>query len=344
MMLKDLLEMKPTRNYKINMNLKNLKILVTGGAGFIGSNLCTYLIKSGSFVKCLDNFSTGFQKNIKPLINNERFELIEGDIRDLKTCQDACKNIDYVLHHAALGSVPRSLEDPILTNQVNIDGFLNMLVASRDNNIRRFIFAASSSTYGDSPLLPKEEDVIGKPLSPYGITKLVNEIYAEIFKTQYGLDFIGLRYFNVYGPHQDPLGHYSAVIPNFINKLITHSSPKINGNGSFSRDFTFIEDVIQINTLSILTTKKSSVNQIYNTAGGSRTTLLELTAMLKDILVKYDESICDIPFVFGPERKGDIPHSFASIEKARNRLGYSPKFNLKEGLLKSIEWYINNLN
>lgn len=324
-----------------NKDLEDLKILVTGGAGFIGSNLCRFFIEAGSYVRCLDNFSTGYYDNVKELISNKKFSLIEGDIRDLSLCNLSCKDIDYVLHHAALGSVPRSLENPLTTNEVNISGFLNMLVASRDNNVRRFIFAASSSTYGDSKVLPKIENNIGKPLSPYAVTKLVNEIYADIFSTHYGLEYIGLRYFNVFGPFQDPLGPYSAVIPNFIIKLINHQSPQINGDGSYSRDFTYIDNVIQMNVLSILSQDKLSINQIYNTAVSEQTTLLKLASLIKDNLTEYDNHIAKINYIHGPDRRGDIPHSFASIEKAIETLGYRPKVYLKEGLSKSIDWYWN---
>lgn len=322
--------------------LKNKKILITGGAGFIGSNLCDFFVKSGAYVRCLDNFSTGYKKNILHLLDCNNFDLIEGDIRDLETCNKACKGIDFVLHEAALGSVPRSLKDPITTNDVNISGFLNMLIASRDNDVKRFIFATSSSVYGDSKELPKTENNIGTPLSPYAVTKLVNEIYAENFKRSYNLDFIGLRYFNVYGPNQDPLGPYSAVIASFIVKLISKVPPTINGSGDFSRDFTYIDDVIQMNKLAILTTNKSSLNQIYNTAGGSRKNLLELATLLKESLVKFDSEIGNINFIHGPTRIGDIPHSFANIDKARKMLGYVPKYNLKKGILNSINWYWKN--
>ncbi len=328
----------------IQKKLNGLKILVTGGAGFIGSNLCEYLISCGSYIVCFDNFSTGKKENIEHLIKNKNFKLIEGDIRELKTCQLACKNIDYVLHQAALGSVPRSIINPILTNSVNIDGFLNMLIASKENKIKRFIYAASSSTYGDSETLPKIENNIGNPLSPYAITKYVNELYAGNFKLVYNLDTIGLRYFNVFGRKQDPDGAYAAVIPKFIKKFINHESPVINGDGTYSRDFTYIDNVIQMNIKCILSKKETSINQIYNTAVGERTTLNELVNLLKLYLSKYDAKINEIEVKYGSFREGDIPHSLASIDKAKNLLDYNPTHNIKKGLEESIDWYYKNLS
>ena len=266
---------------KPEIKLKNKKILVTGGAGFIGSNLCEYLLSCESYVTCLDNFVTGREHNIKEFIGHPKFTFIKGDIRDFETCQKSCKDQEFVLHQAALGSVPRSLTDPITTNDVNISGFINMLVAARDNKVNRFIFAASSSTYGDSELLPKFEDKIGKPLSPYAVTKYVNELYADIFKKAYNLDFIGLRYFNVFGRRQDPDGPYAAVIPLFIKKLLNYESPIINGDGNFSRDFTYIDNVIKMNILALTTKNSKALNQIYNTAFGNRTTINELFDYLK---------------------------------------------------------------
>lgn len=262
-------------------NLKNKSILVTGGAGFIGSNLCETLLQINAKVTCLDNFATGHRHNIQPFLENKNFTLIEGDIRDLETCQKVCKGQDFILHQAALGSVPRSIADPITTNNVNIGGFLNMLVAARDNKVNRFIYAASSSTYGDSEALPKVEEIIGKPLSPYAITKYVNELYAENFFNTFGLNTIGLRYFNVFGRRQDPNGAYAAVIPLFVKQFMSHESPIINGDGSFSRDFTYIDNVVQMNLLAITTTNNAALNQIYNTAVGDRTTLVQLTDLLK---------------------------------------------------------------
>lgn len=323
--------------------LKNKNILVTGGAGFIGSNLCEYLINSGANVRCLDNLSTGNINNINNLISAKNFTFVEGDIRDLKTCINSCKNIEYVLHQAALGSVPRSINDPITTNEVNIGGFLNMLVASKENNIKKFIYAASSSTYGDSKTLPKVEDSIGKPLSPYAITKYVNELYAENFSTTYGLDTIGLRYFNVFGRRQSPNGAYAAVIPKFVKLLMNHKSPVINGDGTYSRDFTYIDNVIQMNVLAITSKNKESLNKVYNTAVGDRTNLKELVFYLKKYLSNYDSDILDIEIMYGPKRPGDIPHSLASIKKASEFLGYKPSHGIEEGIKESIEWYYMNL-
>jgi len=324
--------------------ISNQKILVTGGAGFIGSNLCESLLKLGNHVICLDNFSTGKTDNIEPFLANPDFRLITGDIRILDDCRNAVKGVWYVLHEAALGSVPRSINDPITTNDVNISGFLNMLVASRDANVKRFIYAASSSTYGDSEILPKEEDVIGKPLSPYAVTKYVNELYADVFSKSYGIECIGLRYFNVFGRRQDPDGAYAAVIPLFIKQLINHDSPVINGDGEFSRDFTYIDNVIQMNLLALTTQNMTAVNTIYNTAYGDRTTLNQLVGYLKEFLTEFDSNISQIEIEYGLPRKGDIPHSLASINKARKLLGYNPKYNLREGLKEAITWYWQKFN
>jgi len=318
--------------------LQGKKVLVTGGAGFIGSNLCEALLDLGVLVVCLDNFATGHKHNIEEFLGNDHFMLIEGDIRDLETCQKACNGVDFVLHEAALGSVPRSINDPITTNEVNISGFLNMLVAARDNGVKRFIYAASSSTYGDSKELPKVEDRIGKPLSPYAITKYVNELYADIFHKTYGLDTIGLRYFNVFGPKQDPNGAYAAVIPLFIKKLMNHESPIINGDGSYSRDFTYIDNVILMNLLCLTTDNEKALNQVYNTAAGERTSLLELVELLKEYLSEYDPEITDIEIKFGPERKGDVPHSLANIDFAVRMINYSIIKTPKEGLSLTVNW------
>ena len=323
--------------------IKNKKILVTGGAGFIGSNLCEELLNLENKVVCLDNFSTGKRENINHLFENPNFNLIEGDIRNLEDCNIACKNVDFVLHQAALGSVPRSIKDPITTNEVNTSGFLNMLVAARDAKLKRFVYAASSSTYGDSKGLPKIEEVIGKPLSPYAITKYVNELYAEIFSKTYGIDVIGLRYFNVFGRKQDPNGAYAAVIPKFVIQFMNYESPTINGDGEFSRDFTYIDNVIQMNLRSISTTNSEALNQVYNVAYGERTTLNELVLMLKEGLSKYDSKIKEVQIKNGPTRLGDIPHSLASIDKAKSLLNYNPKFSIKQGIDEALEWYWNNL-
>ncbi len=322
--------------------LKNKKILITGAAGFIGSNLCDFLLKNDIQVRALDNFATGHHENIKGFLDHSKFEFIEGDICDLETCESACEGIDFVLHQAALGSVPRSIEDPIRTNKANINGFLNMLVACKNQNVKRFVYAASSSTYGDSKTLPKIEDKIGKPLSPYAITKYVNELYAENFKLTYGLDTIGLRYFNVFGRKQDPNGAYAAVIPKFVIQLMKHESPTINGDGTFSRDFTYIDNVIQMNILAITTTNNDALNEVYNTAVGDRTTIKQMSGLLKKFLSDFDPKIADVTINHGPNRKGDVPHSLASIDKATNLLGYKPTHKFEEGLKEAVKWYWKN--
>ncbi|MBO0353286.1 SDR family oxidoreductase [Muricauda ruestringensis] len=322
---------------------KEHSILVTGGAGFIGSNLCEALLDNGNKVTCLDNFSTGKRENIAHLQSNPNFKLIEGDIRNLDDCQKACEGVDYILHEAALGSVPRSINDPITSNEVNVSGFLNMLVAARDAKVKRFVYAASSSTYGDSESLPKVEDKIGKPLSPYAITKYVNELYAEIFSKTYGLQTIGLRYFNVFGRKQDPNGAYAAVIPKFVMHLMQHESPVINGDGSFSRDFTYIDNVIEMNVRALTSTNKEAVNTVYNVAFGERTDLNELVGLLKEFLGEFDAEIKRIEPKYGPNRQGDVPHSLASIEKAKTLLNYSPKYDMRSGLKEAVNWYWKNL-
>ena len=328
-------------DFKNKLNNKN--ILVTGGAGFIGSNLCEELINLGANVTCLDNFSTGFRENLDAIKDCPNFKLIEGDIRNLEDCKLACENQDFVLHEAALGSVPRSINDPITSNDVNVGGFLNMLVAARDANVKRFVYAASSSTYGDSESLPKVEDVIGKPLSPYAITKYVNELYADVFKRTYDFDTIGLRYFNVFGRKQNPNGAYAAVIPKFVMQLMNHESPVINGGGEYSRDFTYIDNVILMNLLALTSDNSASVNQVYNTAFGERTTLNDLVSNLKEYLSDFDPKIEDVEVIYGDYRKGDVPHSLASIDKAKKLLEYQPKHSMKEGLKEAVKWYWNNL-
>nr|WP_314898183.1 SDR family oxidoreductase [uncultured Flavobacterium sp.] len=318
-------------------------ILITGGAGFIGSNLCEYFLSKGHEVVCLDNFATGYRHNLKDFINNPNFRVIEGDIRNATDCQNAVKGVDYVLHQAALGSVPRSIIDPVTTNDVNVSGFLNMLVASRDAKVKRFIYAASSSTYGDSVGLPKVEEVIGKPLSPYAITKYVNELYAENFSRTYGLETIGLRYFNVFGRKQDPNGAYAAVIPKFVMQLMQLESPKINGDGNYSRDFTYIDNVIQMNELAMQTKNPIAINTVYNTAYGDRNTLNNLVGYLKEFLSEYDQRIANVAVAYGPSRAGDIPHSLASIDKAKALLGYNPKYSMQAGLKEAVGWYWENL-
>ena len=326
----------------MNIQLTKKKILVTGGAGFIGSNLSEALLEMNNSVVCLDNFATGKRENITHLLSNPNYTSIEGDIRNLEDCHKATKGIDFVLHQAALGSVPRSIKDPITSNDVNVGGFLNMLVASRDAGVKRFIYAASSSTYGDSEVLPKVEDKIGKPLSPYAITKYVNELYADVFSKTYGIETIGLRYFNVFGRKQDPNGAYAAVIPKFVSQFMAGESPVINGDGNYSRDFTYIDNVIQANLLSIVANKKA-VNTVYNVAYGERNTLNDLINYLQDFLSQYDAKIKDVKVVNGPNRLGDIPHSLASVDKAKKLLNYQPEFSLQDGLKEAVKWYWENL-
>lgn len=305
--------------------------------------MCEYFLNKNYKVVCLDNLATGHLYNIQPFFSNDNFTFIEGDIRDLETCHKALENIDYVLHQAALGSVPRSLKDPITSNDVNVSGFLNMLVASRDAGVKRFVYAASSSTYGDSESLPKVEEIIGKPLSPYAITKYVNELYADIFSKAYGLETIGLRYFNVFGRKQDPNGAYAAVIPKFVMQLMNYESPIINGDGNYSRDFTYIDNVIQMNELAMLTENPEAVNTVYNTAFGDRTTLNQMVALLKEYLSEFDSRIANVEVIHGPNRAGDIPHSLASIEKAKKLLNYNPQFSFGNGLKEAVKWYWGNL-
>lgn len=321
------------------------KILVSGGAGFIGSNLCEALLKEGNEVRCLDNFATGKIENLLPLLQQypEHFRLIVGDIRKPEDCRKAVEGMEYVLHEAALGSVPRSVNDPATTNEVNISGFLNMLIAARDAGIKRFVYAASSSTYGDSDSLPKVEEVIGRPLSPYAVTKYVNELYADVFARTYGMETIGLRYFNVFGRRQDPFGAYAAVIPLFVKQLMKHESPVINGDGEYSRDFTYIDNVVQMNILALTTQNPEAVNQVYNTAFGERTTLNELVGDLKEFLSEFDSEIARVEILHGPNRVGDIPHSLACIDKAKRLLGYKPRYCMRDGLREAVKWYWENI-
>lgn len=318
-------------------------ILITGGAGFIGSNLTEYFLQKGYKVVCLDNFATGHYHNIAPFLENPNYTLIEGDIRSLEDCKKAVAGASYVLHQAALGSVPRSINDPITSNEVNVSGFINMLSASRDAGIKRFVYAASSSTYGDSESLPKVENVIGKPLSPYAVTKYINELYADVFSKTYGMELIGLRYFNVFGRRQDPNGAYAAVIPLFVKQLMNHEAPTINGAGDYSRDFTYIDNVIQMNELAMLTENPEAINTVYNTAVGDRTTLVDLVDYLKSYLSEYDSEIANINPIHGPNRVGDIPHSLASIEKASKLLGYHPSHTIAKGLKEAVQWYWEHL-
>lgn len=318
------------------------RILVTGGAGFIGSNLTETLLAQGNEVVCLDNFLTGKRENIAPFLNNPAFRLIEGDIRSPETCRKAVDGVDCVLHEAALGSVPRSIADPATSTDINISGFVNMLCAAKDAGVKRFVYAASSSVYGDSRELPKVEERIGKPLSPYAITKYVNELYAANFSALYGMETIGLRYFNVYGRRQDPAGAYAAVIPKFAASLIRRQPPRINGDGSYSRDFTYVDDVIQANQLALLTQSPDALNTVYNVACGGRTTLNELVDALRNALSAYDPAIAEIRPEYAPVRTGDIPHSLADISKAVRLLGYSPRFPVRDGIRAAAEWYWKN--
>ncbi len=327
----------------MKININNKKILVTGGAGFIGSNLCEALLEKQNTVVCLDNFATGKRENIADFLNNSNFTFIEGDIRNIEDCQKASQGVDYILHQAALGSVPRSIKDPITSNDVNVSGFLNILVAARDNKVKRVVYAASSSTYGDSESMPKVEDIIGKPLSPYAITKYVNELYADIFSKTYSLETIGLRYFNVFGRKQDPNGAYAAVIPKFVSQLMAGQSPVINGDGNYSRDFTYIDNVIQANLLSLVTTNPKAINTVYNVAFGDRNTLNDLMRYLKEYLSSFDPKIASVAVINGPNRAGDIPHSHASVQKAKVLLNYNPQFSLQKGLKEAVKWYWENL-
>ncbi len=333
-------EPQPSKPYPV---IRNKKVLVTGGAGFIGSNICEDLLRFNNQVVCFDNFLTGFRKNIEPFLTNRNFQLIEGDIRNIEDCRRACEGAELVLHQAALGSVPRSINDPLTTNDININGFLNVLIAARDAKIKRFVYAVSSSVYGDLADLPKIEENIGNPLSPYAVTKYANELYAHVFALNYGMEIIGLRYFNVFGKRQDPNGPYAAVIPKFTMLLMAHKSPVINGDGSNSRDFTYIDNILQMNHLAATTQNKEALGQVFNTATGERNDLNQLFNYIKEYLSLYDKDIAKIEPVYGPERQSDIPHSLASIDKAKRLLGYNPQFNLKEGLEIAVKWYYENL-
>lgn len=332
------------------MESKKQKVLITGAAGFIGSNLVDHFLKKDYEVVGLDNFSTGFRHNIEEFGSNSRFTFIEGDIRKLDDCRKAIEGVDYVLHQAALGSVPRSIKDPLNTNSANIDGFLNVLVAARDTGVKRFVYAASSSTYGDSVKLPKVEDEIGNPLSPYVVTKYVNELYADVFARTYGIECVGLRYFNVFGKNQTPEGAYAAVIPLWVKQLIAYKSPIINGDENYSRDFTYVDNVSQANERAmltpakqLLTPEKIYVHQVFNVAFGGNIKLIELFKALRDNLALLDPEINKIEPYIGPYRAGDIPHSQASIEKARTMLGYDPKFDARQGFERVCKWYYENL-
>ncbi len=321
-------------------NLANKQILVTGGAGFIGSNLVETLLNSGCKVTVLDNFSTGKRENIAAFAENKNFTLIEGDIREYESCTKAVFQADYVLHQAALGSVPRSIKDPITTTAVNVLGFVNMLFAAREAGIKRFVYASSSSVYGDTDTLLKQDEKVGKPLSPYAISKCADEMYAANFGKLYGMECIGLRYFNVFGPRQDANGAYSAVIPKFVTAMLNHQAPTINGDGSNSRDFTYVKNVVQANILALTVSNPAAINRVYNVGCGSRTTLNELYQILQHILRGRDPEIGRLVPQYGENRPGDVPHSLASIELAKSLLGYEVEYNVRQGLELAIDWYV----
>ena len=327
----------------IERRITNSRVLVTGAAGFIGSNLVEDLLFNGNEVVGFDNLMTGKAENLSAFLDHPKFKFVEADIRDLEACKKACDGIDYVLHQAALGSVPRSIKDPLTTNDINVNGFLNMLLAARDAKVKRFVYATSSSVYGDEKRLPKVEAKIGKPLSPYAIAKAMKERYARVFGELYGMETIGLRYFNVFGPKQDPNGVYAAAIPKFIGLLIRHESPLIHGDGTQSRDFTYIDNVIDANNIAALSTNPESINEIFNVAYGESTNLNELVEVLQELLIPFDSKIAEVEVKYGPERVGDVRHSLASIVKSNTMLGYRPKYDLKSGLEKAIKWYWDNL-
>lgn len=316
------------------------KILVTGGAGFIGSNLIRRLLSEGYEVVCLDNFITGKRENVFEFQSDKRFRLIEGDIRNLDTCMEAAKDVQCVFHEAALGSVPRSIENPVLTNDININGFLNVLLAAKENNVERFIFASSSSVYGDDKSLPKIEEITGKLLSPYAVSKKTGEHYATVFGDLFGIKTLGLRYFNVFGPSQDPNGPYAAVIPKFIKLLCDGKRPVINGDGSQTRDFTFVNNVVDANVLALKTNNENAFGRILNIACGDKTGLVELFELIRDSLAETYPTVREIDPEFGPERKGDIAHSLASIKKAQELLGYFPEINVKDGIAETVKWFL----
>jgi UDP-N-acetylglucosamine 4-epimerase len=326
-----------------------LKVLITGGAGFIGSNLCEALLDRGYDVICLDNFITGKRENIKEFLGNPNFKLIEGDIRNIEVCLEACKGVDVVLHQAAIGSVPRSIEDPLTTHQCNATGFINMIWAAYKNGVKRFVYASSSSVYGDIQDLPKVEERIGKPLSPYAVSKYTNELYAHVFANIYGMEVIGLRYFNVFGKNQDPDNPYAAVIPRFFKALLKEESPVIYGDGETTRDFCYVDNVVQANILALETKNAEALNKVYNIAYGKQTSLNELFRMIKSAIVEYLMNngykkkavrISKIEPTYGPFRKGDIRHSLADISKAKELLGYEPSVGVKEGIKLLVRYYI----
>ncbi|MEO6613325.1 MAG: SDR family oxidoreductase [Chitinophagaceae bacterium] len=316
-----------------------MRILVTGGAGFIGSNLVGALLQDERVekVRVMDNLATGAAQNIEEFNGHPKFEFQLADIRDYELCLQACEGMNRVTHQAALGSVPRSIKDPLTTNDVNITGTLNIFTAAKEKNIQRIVYAASSSTYGDHPGLPKVEDRIGKPLSPYAVTKYVNELYAAVYASLYNIEMIGLRYFNIFGPKQNPAGPYAAVIPLFAEAVLKNEAPTINGDGSHSRDFTFVDNAVQANILALFTADKQAVNQVYNIACGEQTSLSELFDGLRE------EAGTTLTPIHGPERAGDVKHSLADISKAKQLLGYDPRITVKEGLKKTLEWYKKSL-
>jgi UDP-N-acetylglucosamine 4-epimerase len=328
----------------IERKIIDSKVLVTGVAGFIGSNLATDLLANGNQVVGLDSFITGKKQNLESFNADPNFTFIEGDIRSKETCDHACSGIDYVLHQAALGSVPRSIEDPFRTNDININGFLTMLIAARDSKVKRFVYATSSSVYGTEKRLPKVEEKIGDPLSPYAITKSVNEQYAKVFGQLYDIETIGLRYFNVFGAQQDPYGAYAAAIPKFIRQFVRHESPIIHGDGTQSRDFTYIDNVIQANNLAAISTNPDALNEVFNVAFGESTNLDELVQLLQELLSAFDPEIANIEIKYGPERVGEVRHSLASIVKSTTLLGYKPEQDLRSGLENAIAWYWENLH
>lgn len=319
-----------------------MKILITGGAGFIGSNLCDALLERNYEVHCMDNLLTGKYSNISHLIDHPKFTFFETDIRSIDSCKEAMNGCEVVAHLAALGSVPRSINDPLTTNSINIDGFLNVIHSAKELGIKRFVFAASSSTYGDSASLPKVENIIGNPLSPYAVGKYVNELYAHVYALNYGLSYIGLRYFNVFGKRQDPHGAYAAVIPKFIQQFLDGEAPTINGDGTNTRDFTHIENVVDATLRAIENTKVDADNQIYNVAFGSSTSLNELVALIKEAITSRKPQAALPNISYGPFRKGDIPHSLASIKKIKTQLGYIPKVSIKEGIQKTVDWILSS--
>jgi UDP-N-acetylglucosamine 4-epimerase len=322
------------------LNFKNKRVLVTGAAGFIASNLVEWLLVNDNFVVGIDDFSTGKRENVEPFLNHPNYEFVEGDIRDYNFCEEQTAKVDYVSHQAALGSVPRSIKNPMATAEVNITGFVNMAFASVKGNIKRFVYASSSSVYGDSPVLPKVEEQIGKPLSPYAISKYTDEVYAENFSNLYGLEMIGLRYFNVFGRRQDPFGAYAAVIPIFVRQMLRGEQVTINGDGYHARDFTYIDNVIEANIRGLSTENPGAVNQVYNVGFGGKATLNDLFEIIRSLLRKYKPEVADIEPHYGPERPGDIRESLASIEKARRLLDYNPEFSLREGMALAIDWYV----